>query len=107
MVSAEPPPSELPSSAWSLLRECAISRPVAEPSDMAGERERLIRVLGRPSIEVAPLLLGALVTVEGVTLRLTEVEAYLGESDPGSHAFRGPTKRTEVMFGPPGHVYTY
>jgi DNA-3-methyladenine glycosylase len=61
----------------------------------------------RSSVEVAPLLLGALLTTRGVTLRLTEVEAYLGESDPGSHSFRGPTRRNAAMYGEPGHLYTY
>ncbi len=63
--------------------------------------------LSAPSTEVAPRLLGALLRGRGVTVRLTEVEAYLGEVDPGSHAFRGETRRNAVMFGPAGHLYAY
>lgn len=59
-------------------------------------------------VSVAPRLLGAVLHGRGVSVRLTEVEAYRGVGvDPGSHAFRGRTPRTEPMFGPAGTVYVY
>jgi DNA-3-methyladenine glycosylase len=58
-------------------------------------------------LQVAPDLIGAHVLHGGVTIRLTEVEAYDGPNDPGSHAFRGLTPRTSIMFGPPGGLYVY
>jgi DNA-3-methyladenine glycosylase len=61
----------------------------------------------RPVLEVAPGLLGCVLRHDGVAVRLTEVEAYDGANDPGSHAYRGRTARNAVMFGEPGHVYVY
>ncbi|WP_256843067.1 DNA-3-methyladenine glycosylase [Ornithinimicrobium cryptoxanthini] len=63
--------------------------------------------LARPALKVAPDLLGTVIEHGGVAVRLTEVEAYAGEQDPGSHAFRGRTRRNEVMFGPAGYLYVY
>lgn len=78
----------------------------------APERTPLPRgFFDRPVLEVAPDLLGRTLvrrTADGpVELRLTEVEAYDGANDPGSHAFRGRTARNSVMFGPAGHAYVY
>ena len=72
---------------------------------MAGSPD--LSLLTGDVLEVAPRLLGAHLSHDGVTVRLTEVEAYAGEADPGSHAFRGRTARNEVMFGPAGFLYAY
>lgn len=69
-------------------------------------------LLSASAVEIAPRLLGAVLShrsAEGVVrVRLTELEAYLGDgTDPGSHAFRGKTKRNAAMFGEPGRLYAY
>jgi DNA-3-methyladenine glycosylase len=65
------------------------------------------RFFDRPVVEVASDLLGRVLVHDGVAVRLSEVEAYAGPLDPASHAYRGVTPRTAVMFGPPGHAYVY
>ena len=69
------------------------------------------RFFNRDVEVVARDLLGRVIVAKSldgpVAVRLTEVEAYAGTDDAASHAFRGMTPRTEVMFGPAGHLYTY
>lgn len=61
----------------------------------------------RRADELAPLLLGSVLWRGTVGLRITEVEAYLGEDDPASHAYRGPKGRARTMFGEPGCLYVF
>lgn len=69
------------------------------------------KFFARPTLMVASELLGKfLVRKIGrktIEVMITEIEAYCGQKDLASHASRGRTKRTEVMFGPAGHVYVY
>jgi DNA-3-methyladenine glycosylase len=58
------------------------------------------------SPRVAKALIGMVILIGGVGGVVVETEAY-DESEPASHAFGGPTTRTDVLFGPPGRAYVY
>ncbi len=78
---------------------------------MSASGSPLDAVLAEPPLTVAPRLLGGVLRREceegTVAVRITEVEAYDGADDPGSHAHRGLTVRNAAMFGPPAHLYVY
>lgn len=61
----------------------------------------------RPCLEVAPDLVGKVLVHNGQRLRISETEAYCGETDTACHAHKGRTKRTEVLYADAGTVYIY
>jgi DNA-3-methyladenine glycosylase len=78
---------------------------------------RIGRGAGAGRLSVDPLaaahrLLGATLNGRDVRAVVVEVEAYGGVPDgpwpdASAHSYRGRSPRNSVMFGPPGHLYTY
>lgn len=61
----------------------------------------------RPCLDVARDLVGKVIVYNEMRLRITETEAYCGESDTACHAHKGRTKRTEIMYRQAGTLYIY
>lgn len=59
------------------------------------------------AVTVARNLLGKILVINGENAIINETEAYRGYDDPASHAFRGPTPRSSIMFGVPAQSYVY
>jgi DNA-3-methyladenine glycosylase len=77
---------------------------------MVSQSPNPLAFLDGPASDVAPLILGSIIerTIDGQLLRarIVEVEAY-DQTDAASHSYKGSTPRTEIMFGPSGHLYVY
>ncbi|MDF1544631.1 MAG: DNA-3-methyladenine glycosylase [bacterium] len=78
----------------------------------SAQKKRLGRSFyDRPTLEIAPEILGKVLVYNSkrgrLSARVTEVEAYIGETDPACHAFGGPTRRSQPLFGFPGTAYVY
>ena len=80
-------------------------------ADLTGLQKLPRRFYTRDTLQVAEDLLGTFLVhrIDGVSrvAKIVEVEAYVGAHDLAAHSSKGITKRTQVMFGPPGFAYVY
>ncbi len=87
------------------------SRRYAETFSNVKEKKLPRDFYDRAADQVAPDLIGKILCVRHgsriLRSRILETEAYLGQKDKACHASKGLTKRTSVMFGPPGYAYVY
>jgi len=67
----------------------------------------LLDLLRRDVVEGAQRLLGSHLVLGALRAAIVETEAYRASDDPASHAYRGMTRRNQVMFEEPGHAYVY
>ena len=100
------------------VRATGVAGSVSGTDDVSANRARtgpakkLPRSFFRqPAEELAPALIGKILVrrIRSKTFqaRIVETEAYLGPDDLASHASKGRTLRTEVLFGPAGRAYVY
>ncbi|WP_051670734.1 DNA-3-methyladenine glycosylase [Bryobacter aggregatus] len=82
-----------------------MDRPVKSRNEFGTILDR--NFFSRDTATVARELLGMWLVLGDQAAQIRETEAYLPQDDPAAHSFAGRTKRTEVIFGPPGHAYVY
>ena len=87
------------------MRDALLNRPSVDAEKRAARLPRSF--YARDTVEVARDLLGKVIRHGPASARIVETEAYLGIGDAAAHSARGPTPRTRVIFGPPGHAYVY
>jgi DNA-3-methyladenine glycosylase len=91
------------------MRDALLNRPAVDIDERRGPPAAQLprSFYARPTVDVARDLLGKVIRRGAVSARIVETEAYLGVGDPAAHSARGLTRRTKVIFGPPGHLYVY
>ena len=89
------------------MRDPLLNRPVVSARSGPTAARLPRSFYARGAVDVARDLLGKVIRHGSASAKIVETEAYLGTDDAAAHSARGPTPRTKVIFGPPGHAYVY